>query len=133
VHDLDAFQLEPIEVDLEGYDLGCTDYGWSKKWCLGSYFYTTKARDILTKVRDTVYEIKNEDERALMKITPQVVNRIKRLNITYNLGMRHIESNFRKADKPLKVAHFHPDKKFSEFKPILNQRILNLFNRYGYN
>lgn len=134
VHDLDAFQLEKFgKVDLDGYDMGCTDYGWSKKWCLGSYFYTRRALDILIRVKETIYEIHNEDERALMKITKDVEDRIKRMNITYNLGMRHIAYNYRKADKPLQVAHFHPFKTglFGQFKPILNQRIIHLFDTYG--
>jgi hypothetical protein len=133
VHDLDCFQLENFKVDLEGYDLGCTDYGWSRKWCLGSYFYTSKAKDILDSIRETIYDIHNEDERALMQITKEVEGRIKRLNITYNLGMRHISYNYKKADKPLKVVHFHPFRTglFEQFRPILNQRIINLFDLYG--
>jgi hypothetical protein len=135
VHDLDAFQLNDMgKVDIDGYDMGCTDYGWSSKWCLGSYFITEWAHDILDKIRDTIYEIHNEDERALMKLTENkeiVTGRIKRLNITYNLGKRKIEFNYKQADKPLKVAHFHPYKMFTEFKPILNDRIINLFNKYG--
>lgn len=133
VHDLDCFQLENFTVDLEDYDLGCTDYGWSRKWCLGSYFYTTKAVDIFNRIRETIYKIHNEDERALMHINNSVAGRIKRLNITYNLGRRHIQENYKRAKRPLKVVHFHPFKcgLYKQFKPILNKRIINLFETYG--
>ena len=135
VHDIDAFQLEPFDVDLKGYDLGCTDYGWSTKWCLGSYFYTKRAKDILEKIRDTIYEIHNEDERALVHLTSKglFTDRIKKLNITYNMGMRNIEENYKQAEKPLRVVHFHPTRAglFDKFKPILNDRILKLFRDYG--
>lgn len=134
VHDLDAFQLEKFDIDMD-FDLGCTDYGWSTKWSLGSYFYTKRAKDILEKIRDTIYEIHNEDERALVHLTSQglFVDRIKKLNITYNLGMRNIEENYKRAEKPLKVAHFHPTRVglFDKFKPILNKRIIKLFYNYG--
>lgn len=132
VHDLDCFQLEKFNINLDGYDLGCTDYGWSRKWNLGSYFYTTRAKDILNKIRETIYKIRNEDERAFMHITPSVENRIKRLNITYNLGYQRIDENYQRADKPLKVVHFHPGRHLKRFKNILSDRVTKIFNKYGY-
>ncbi len=115
VHDFDAYQLHPFnegEPGLEGKAVGFTTYGWSPKWCLGSFFFTADAWEIFQQIKDAVYLWETEDERALSALTKRNVNginsRYKSMNITYNFGMRHVAYNYEAADKPLKVVHFHP-------------------------
>lgn len=111
-HDFDAYQLSPIEeseLGLENFDAGLTDYGWKERWCMGSFFVKTTSKDIFILAKDLIYK-DIEDETAMGEVTlnPAINKRCKRLNITYNFGMRYVESNFERANKPLKVAHFHP-------------------------
>ena len=150
-HDPDCFQVNVIteeELGMENADVAFTTYGWSPKWCMGSFFFKDTAKDIFKWIRDTIYEIHNEDERALVKLTKENFNninsRIKPLNITYQIGMRNIESNYEKADKPIRAVHFRPYyngkrellEKFMYGKnrlgfPIMTERLINLFHKYG--
>jgi len=149
VHDFDAFQIAPfpnIGKEMDGFDAGFTDYGWSQKWCMGSYFYYPSARGLFSQIKGIIYAQKLEDERALVKIGREIPG-VKRLNITYNFGMRHIKDNWEKADKPLKVVHFHPWYKDSRLpdttlnmfmygknelgRPLMSERLISLFRNYG--
>ncbi len=146
-HDLDAFQNEIIteeELGLDGLDAGFTDYGWRSRWCLGSDFIKASAKDIFEYLRDHIF-LNIEDETVLLDMQKDNVlnvnSRIKKVNITYQIGMRHIEHNHRKAHKPLKVLHFHPSKpglldKFMHGKnsigiPFMSERLINVFNSHG--
>lgn len=153
-HDFDAFQNSTItesEIKLSIQDIGLTDYGWQSKLCLGSYFFKDRAKDIFKKLKETIYEIKNEDERAFnLMVYRNDVNireRFKKLNITYDFGMRHVEDNFAKAEKPLKVLHFHPyyrDTKMPRSTldlfmygknglkmPLMSERLIKIFKHHG--
>ncbi len=138
-HDFDAFQMNVIEeseLGLEALDLGLTDYGWRDRWCMGSYFFKESAKDIFELLRDDIF--KNiEDETVMMRLTGGNINNVnersKRLNITYNLGQRRVESNYEKAVKPLKVVHFHPNKRavIDSFRPLMSERFKEIFSRHG--
>lgn len=155
-HDFDAYQLnafEESELELDDFDAGLTDYGWKERWCMGSFFVKSSSKDIFEKAKDIIY--KNiEDETALVELTTtnkSINSRCKRLNITYNFGMRYVESNWKKAKKPLRIVHFHPRYKiiylepyrwewtwdvFVEGKnglnrPLINKRLLKIFNKHG--
>lgn len=137
-HDLDAFQLQPFkeaEIGINGLDAGLTDYGWRPRWCMGSYFFKKSANDLFCRLRDYIAQDMT-DEAAMVKMTNRnarnVVNRVKRLNITYNFGMRHVEENYQRAEKPLRVVHFHPTSRrlptwdiFVNGKNGLNQPLIN--------
>jgi hypothetical protein len=146
-HDFDAYQqsfFDLKELDLADFDVGLTDYGWRDRWCLGSFFIKTDARDIFEKARPIIYK-DIEDETAMMELTEdvEIAKRCKRLNITYNFGMRHVESNWEKAEKPLKVVHFHPHYKLVDtlgifmygrnglHTPLIDKRLRRIFNHYG--
>lgn len=146
VHDLDAYQLAELNVDLEMKDVGFTDYGWAKKWSLGSYFFKESSKDMFQWIKDTIYEYKAEDERALVRLTKKNFNNIndryKKLNITYNLGMRWVEENYKRADKPLKVVHFHPYARGNNMRvfmhgennlhiPLISKELSEIFKKYG--
>lgn len=146
-HDLDAIQLNKIsekELGLENYDAGLTDYGWRERWCMGSFFIKSSSKDIFELAKPMIYQ-DIEDETVMMELTkaPAINNRCKRLNIRYNFGMRQVEDNFRRAKKPIKVVHFHPeDRRLPTLdifmygknglnKPILNKRLIKIFNSHG--
>jgi len=148
VHDMDAYQNEPFNVDLGSSVAGFTDYGWSKKWCLGSYFVKSSALNLFTTLSQAIYETWLEDERALVDLVKKhLVTGYTKMNITYNFGMRHVEKNYEIADKPLKVLHFHPyyiDRKLPDTtlnifmygknplgKPLMSKRLIALFQSYG--
>ena len=80
-----------------------------------------------------------------------IKERIKKLNITYNLATRKrdISACYEMADKPLKVLHFHPfdkgllDKeegnnmavcvygKNRMNKVLVTERLIKIFNKHG--
>ena len=132
-HDPDCYEINKItdeELDMDNFDIGFTTYGWSPKPCLGSYFFKHSAGDLFQLIRDKIYEIQNEDERALVALleanTNNIKNRITFLNITYQIGMRHVDINFNLATKPLKALHFHPSKKglMDKFRPLLPESFI---------
>jgi len=146
-HDLDAFQseiIEEAELGIENIDIGLTDYGWRERWCLGSFFFKESSKDIFLLAKDII--LKNiEDESAMMELTKNNANNVnersKRLNITYNLGQRKVESNYNKATKPIKVLHFHPSRarllgvfmygKNGMNTPLMSERLIGIFKQYG--
>ena len=159
-HDLDAYQLEPItesELELEGVDLGLTDYGRKPNWQMGSFFFKKSAEDIFraiaARIAPGLDENRRErhDETAIQYLTDNDIGninaRIKRLNNTYNFGMRRIALCYERAIKPLRVLHFHPfhprnkgldtlgialHGKNSLNFPLMNERLIKIFNHYGY-
>jgi len=149
VHDLDAYQLEKIneqEIGLDATKVGLTTYGWSPKWCLGSYFFRENSKNFFKLLKDKIYDIRDEDERALVALTKDNVGNIndmiKVLNISYQFGMRNVKYNYRLTTKPIKVIHFHPSKRgrnvLDKFmygkneinKPLMTIRLINIFQKY---
>jgi hypothetical protein len=148
-HDLDAFQLELItenEVELGDKLVAFTDYGWSRAWNTGSFFFKKESQEIFRRIKDTAYENTVHEEDAIAILVEKNLNsiddKIKRLNITYNFGIRRIDINYRKAIKPLKVAHFHPAKAhvLNSFvhgvnkinMPLVSGILVKTLNKYGY-
>lgn len=161
MHDLDAFQLVPItqeELGIENLDAAFCDYGRLRLWQLGCFYFKKSAEDIiryLTKriieKRDTDKEksiFKPIDEYTLLEITDNneinINSRIKKLNGAYLMGMRRLTLTYPKAEKPLKMLHFHPESKILNTLdiamrgrnrlgiPLMNDRLINIFKRYGY-
>ncbi len=145
-HDLDAWEQSRIKIEdlgLNGIDVGLTDYGWRPRWCLGSYFVKASAKDIFEKMKPIIFS-NIEDETAMMNLTEDqtIAKRCKRLNVTYNFGMRFVERNWRRADKPLKVLHFHPYSprvptldifmygKNGLNMPLMDERLTKIFNSH---
>lgn len=115
LHDLDAFQLEPIteeEISLGRWDMALCDYGRIPKWSGGSIFFNKNAEDIFREIKKVMYRRKIFiDEEALYKISQydsDIYNRIKKLNISYNFLPFNIRSCYKMAIKPLKIVHFNP-------------------------
>jgi hypothetical protein len=140
VHDFDAYQMETItETELEVRELGLTDYGWSRRWCMGSYFFRPSSAAIFRWI-DAVIKLDDLiDEKALLTLTrtnyQNINNRVQRLNITYNFGMRNGPYNLRTVHYPIKVVHFHPHHKEIDtmklFRPIMTDRLKGIFKDHG--
>jgi hypothetical protein len=137
-HDTEAWQIAPLNLMLEK-ELGLTDYGWSDKWNGGSMFFKPTALDIFKLWRDKINKLGLDDERSLMDLTRRnykdINSRIQRMNITYNIGKRRINENFSRADKPLKVLHFHPYREnlLNKFEPLLPDNLKSLMYEYTNN
>lgn len=140
-HDFDAFQVNHItEADLSfgNADLALTDYGWNPKWNTGSFFFKESARDLFYKIDTRIQFYNFDEEMALMLMTGKNIgginNRTKRLNVTYNLGMKRVEENYERAEKPLRVVHFHPGKRnlMERFKPLLGKELTEVMGNHGY-
>jgi len=128
-------------------DVAFSDYGYSFKPSLGSYFFTSRAKEFFQTLKEAIYTLREEDERALRylieKKDPGVDKKYNKLNITYNFGMRKVEENYERADKPLKVLHFHlwvkdlPTVSIFMYGnngleiPLMSNRLKNLFNKHG--
>lgn len=150
VHDFDAYQNNPIgykELGLTNIDAGFTDYGRSLEWCNGSFFFKAGAQDLFQALRDIAYEKKYHDNLALNYLTSNNINninsRIKRMNISYNFGMRWVDRCYQKAVKPIKVLHFHLSFRkldnlaiamYGENRlsmPLMSHRLINIFQSHG--
>ena len=127
-HDLDAFENNKVVVDIEGYDVGFTPYGYNDRWNTGSFLFKKSSRDIMQMITDWCvdsYKAQGSDkpnreineEYALGDLTAKNVNninpRIKTLNITYNYpgsqnGLKYFEHIYDSCDLPVQVLHFHP-------------------------
>jgi hypothetical protein len=154
LHDLDVYQDAPIheeELGLEDFDLGLTDYGRMPKLNLGSVFFNERARDIFDSLQWVAQEDKVIDEVALENLlneNPGLDNRIKKVNISYNFQPFNISSTYKMAIKPIRAFHFHPDVTVRQMgvntldyfirgknklnKVLLSDRLVKLFNKYGY-
>lgn len=148
-HDLDAFQLNPFteaDLGLDGVDLGLTDYGWKPRWCMGSYFFKKGAVDLFRVTRRVIVsDVEDEDVMLRMEAenTYSFASRHKRLNITWNFGMRNVEENWARAEHPIRVVHFHPTYKLVRTwdvfvlgknglgHPIINDRLTRIFKDHG--
>ena len=157
VHDLDCYQLVPFkknEILLDTADMALCDYGRKKnKWSGGSIFFKYKARDIFEKQHEIMVEYKCIDETALLSLTrsdPEVLARIRKLNSTYHFLPFNVRNNYRFANKPLRIAHFHPgkyekrtqmmtSKNLFEFYcgnnkagvQLIPDRLIKIFNKHG--
>lgn len=137
-HDQDAFQLEPFDIKLET-DAGFTDQGWSPTWNAGSFFFKKSARTIFLDIWQLM-NVRNTNEQDALtymwqKNINNVNNRYTPINITYNIGIYHMDKTLKKAQLPVKVAHFHPHKPhhLNLFRSIIPERLVKIFKNYEIN
>lgn len=118
-HDLDAFQLQPLDFTLTK-DMALTDYGittirpsYNKRWSTGSWFFRRESIDIFQMILERSLKDGINEEASLGRIIKNdssLRNRIEKINISYNFATRKrdIEKTLEIAIRPLKVLHFHP-------------------------
>lgn len=152
-HDFDAFQNYGIikeELDLDGFDVGMTDYGRKSNWNGGSSFIKYGSKNIWEWMRNRIYRFPNSqpidnhiiaynqysDERAIKWLTERnyrnINSRIKRMHIRYNFNLNPITvRDLYDKSQPIKVFHFHKERMRSAEK-LLDKRLINLFKKYDY-
>ncbi len=155
-HDFDAFENTKIlesELGLDGYDLGLTHYTYKPEWQCGSIFFKYSARDILELLDQTTRKkphLSRNNEKTLTwlikhnQIDPK---RYKRMNVTYNIMSKFLQTIYPLADKPLKVLHFLPSKVNDSGEtalesymygknrlniPLMSDRLIKLFKQHGF-
>lgn len=112
-HDLDAYQLQPIteaEINISDNEIALTDYGVLPRWSTGVIFFKKNSVDIFKAIQSVMYKFKINEEFALGKLTrgnDNIAKRVKKLNKSYNFTPPRLKFLYRKAIKPLRVAHFH--------------------------
>lgn len=158
-HDLDASQAEIMnepEIAIGEADMAMADNELKGWWYTGSFFFTSRARDIIQsmiKIQDLLMvvdemaitilsnkfdkedteKLKNSYSPEILKKIPKIENvdqRIKKINITYNfVPSIDVRECYDKATKPIKVIHFKP---FGAF-PMRGIPSLINFYMYGKN
>lgn len=136
-HDHDAFQFTPFTITLDK-DAGFTDHGaYSPTWNAGSFFFKKSAQDIFLTIWEYMNLRGTNEQNALTYIWQNNVrginDRYQLMNSTYNIGIYKIPQNIQAAEKPIKVAHFHPHKRrhLDLFRPLLPPNLLSIFKHYG--
>ncbi len=147
-HDFDAYENDRIseaELGLTNYDLGLTHYFYKPEWQFSSFFFKTSAKDIFELLDKTIREkphLSRNNEKTLTKIiNKNLINpaRYKKLNVTYNVMKKCLETVYREAEKPLKVLHFRPSDALDLFMygknrlkiTLMNDRLIKIFNHNG--
>lgn len=173
---LEPIDENHIIQEMGGGDLGLCDYGRRTKFNGGSAFFTNKAGDIFKRIVEIMNEYKTEEERATMilinnnknwanrsSVTAENYcepagiadselfrNRIRKMNVTYNIWAGNIQGCYKLAFKPLKSIHFNPfPEKVTKNSPcknkldyfmhgenilrlkLMNDRLKKIFNKHG--
>lgn len=147
-HDLDAFELNKInenDLGLEKCDLGLTHYTYKPEWQFGSLFFKTSALDIFKLIHLETLK-KPHLSRNNEKVLTRLINegridskRYKRLNVSYNIMKKYLQTIYELADKPLKVLHFRPSDAKDIFMhgnnrlkiKLVNERLTKIFKNHG--
>ncbi len=156
-HDFDAYEnslINEAQLDLENYDLGLTHYTYKPQWQFGSLFLRSSSKDIL-KLLDLTIRAKPYSSRNNEKTLTQLINdnaidssRYKRMNVTYNIMKRYLQTIYPLAEKPLAVLHFRPsdpkddrmpDGALNMFMygknslkfPLMSDRLIKIFTQHG--
>jgi hypothetical protein len=149
-HDLDVFQQEPLNIDVDKDKIALCDHGVYEKWNTGSIFFRNGSRDIFQRIKDITYKYRTDEERALFSLTGhrvrllslhsvggkipasnELTDRVKKINITHNFTPANFKENLKIVDYPIKVVHFHPIKvkrwstnnNMELFSPILTDNL----------
>lgn len=155
-HDFDAYELNKIdeeELGLENFDLGLVPYFYKPEWQFCSFFFRSGAKDILDLLDKTTrarpHSGRNNEKTLTKLIKNNAIDqkRYKKLNVTYSIPKRYLDTVFREATKPLKVLHFRPSDKdilmpdsalnmFMYGKnslkiPLMNDRLIKIFTSHG--
>jgi hypothetical protein len=116
-HDLDAFQLEPFNFPYFTGDWGTCIYpGGDGHSCQCGVIYLKPTSQDIFEYLVSNMKLNNfqtpDDEvviRNYVKLNPNFSHRVSNLNYRYNLGMTGFNTRYNQSEKPIYVAHFHPD------------------------
>ncbi len=115
-HDADAFQLVPIPANPSRRTLAFCLYTTRERMLVqgGSLFFADAARPLFEEVLDRLVNHGcRKDEFALTDLTrlERFAGWFEALDYSYNLGSTDFELRYQLADKPIKVVHFHLDRR----------------------
>lgn len=153
-HDLDAYELNKIgEIDLEKKSLGIVHYLYKQQWSLSNFFFNLDSKHVFRLIHKTTlerpYKSRNNEKTLTWLIKHHKIRKhqYKKLNVTFNVAKRCIDTVYREADKPLKVLHFRPSDKdaLMEYSaldmfmygknslhlPLMTDRLINIFKNHG--
>jgi hypothetical protein len=144
-HDFDSFQLNPFDKGFSlNADMGVSNYGRMPRICSSSMFYNPQARDLFDVLKEDIVQNQIGEEWGIMRLREkrEYVDRIKVLNISYAFHKWNLWHNYCRAEKPIKVVHFHltPDK-YDFFVrgnnrvglKIIPEELVEIFHKHGFN
>ncbi|MEM8962482.1 MAG: hypothetical protein AAGD38_13445 [Acidobacteriota bacterium] len=146
-HDTDAFQLIPFEAPTDSRVLGFCLYSTRQRLLVqgGSMFFSRAVRPIFEQVWNRlVHDACRKDEFALTDAAgdPELMDRFRVIDYSYNLGTTDFALRYQLAEKPIKVVHFHPER--AEHRAVfvdgansldlhpLDERFLSLLIEHGF-
>ncbi len=111
-HDLDAWQNEVFDPP-EILDVGIATY--TSKLNGGSVFWKKEARDIVQEVVEQIRLGEPIEEPTLNRVlkSRKFKKRLTILNSTFNVGCSGYVNRLNRAEKPVRVCHFHPMNRIS--------------------
>ena len=146
-HDFDAFQVTPFTErpeDTKGCDLALPDYGHRDHYNTGIMFFGPGAYEIFGSVSERMFNNRcKTEEVALMEVHKEsdYGNRIKMLDMRYNIGKHKTEWKFTTCIQPPMIVHFHPyyDNKTFDFycgnnslkTPLIDKELRELIKKYA--
>lgn len=115
VHDLDAWQNSWFDCP-PFRDIGICEYSEYRRPSFGggSVFCRPAAKDIVAAIYSLMSNRKAMDEETAFN---EVLNgsaykqRVTVLNSTYNMGCMNFAERYVRGDKPIRVCHFHPERR----------------------
>lgn len=134
VHDLDSFQLVPLDLPPLDRDIGFVNYYYNGIINTGNVFFKPTALEVFKWIYYAVHKYNKLDELALIKLLRKNFNNIhskfRLMNVTYNIGMRETNFLVSVAEKPIKIVHFPPYESavLDSFKPLLTPKLIKLFD-----
>lgn len=108
IHDLDVWQVMDFD-EPKFKDIGLCEYS-RPKFNGGSLFIKPEAKDIVLDICDHLEKnSQNREEPTLdLFLRNTYKDRTTKLNSTYNIGCSGFVERVKRAEKPIKVVHFHP-------------------------
>jgi len=152
-----GIELAEDKIALTDYGVTNINKGRNGRWSTGTLFFGKGSKDVFEWIKEAVYKYGKNEEVALLALTRHnkynILSRIDKLNITYNFATRrrNIVEQYKITDLPIKVIHFHPFDKRPVFylhtghdnmavcvhgknpmgKPLVTERLIEIFNRHG--
>ncbi len=148
-HDFDAYQNVYFDPPQLNRSFALCMYGYKPEWqCGGFFFYSTAQLIFQEWVNRMLIPRTRADEKTMKNMMNDgwMEDKFEELNVSYNFTFRYVHRNYPKAEKPLKVVHFHPyykdilmkDRALDIFLgknklniPLMSDRLIKIFNYHG--
>jgi len=141
-HDFDCYQNHPFKIEMTR-DLLLTHYTYKEEFNGGCFFFRDSAKDIFQLWSRRIFDRvrPRADEKVLTRLILEgqiAPERFLRLDPSYNITQRFVNYVSQKAEKPLKMLHFHAqnrdyqtgERMLDVFYPLMSKRLKRLFDKY---